>query len=461
MPQTETVKLDPNNNCSATDADIDRLHDIEDSFTTLSSVNPDRYPQEYKMLLAYPKGFAMKVSYFHRNSSDIDIRSFATDISIYADDIHVDFTKVVGLEMKLEEPLSYNTQEQDNTVQLTGVGIMYPGFEPYEGDIFLLEADNRNVYLFHIDSITPTTYRQERYYRVTFNAYNIVNEELYHKLNSWVTEVCYFDKRKYFGESEYTFLSKDSYNQLTTLRGLRKAITQEFVNTYFSETDDTFLRPDGVYDPYCVEYLRKKLSVADYSVRPKQIFTRLKNYYKSIWFKFVDAENVDISDLTPTFKILKHIPYMYDSDLNSLSLKYYISLEEMTQEDINYYKAHANELYTSDDRYASKVTPLHYHCSVDCCLCHSGGSDTTTDDEDALLHAPYYIFSDAFYKGYQGDMSELEVMIYKYFNDSDNLNIPYFVDILSKYRKIKPSVTGFYTWALYLEFVDMCILKIK
>ena len=68
----------------AKDRDVDKLARIEDTFSTRHSVNPVSYPEEFRMLMAYPRGTAVHVTYFFQNLPDIDHQSAMSDLSLPA-----------------------------------------------------------------------------------------------------------------------------------------------------------------------------------------------------------------------------------------------------------------------------------------------------------------------------------------------------------------------------------------
>jgi hypothetical protein len=328
VPVSEAPWVDPRNKYAANAENYDKLAHIEDTFTTQSSVNPVRYPETYKMLLAYPKGFLMVVPYYHRNTPNQDIRSFMARFSFEDEDIiHEDFTKIMNLEMRLTDSIQFQQLEEDKSVSLTGTAVTYPGLEPYEGDLFILEVDNKQQVVMIVNKVDPTTFRQERYYQVQFTAYMQLSKILYERIEMMVRDTCYFERKKYFGESELTFLSEKSWFILKELEAYRRKISQDIISFFYNKDRESFFRVDGVYDPYLTEFLRHKLTVRDNRVHPLQLLVPLQNFEYSIWFKLLDAENCEsLADVwkyaIPRYKD----PRYFTSDFNALVGKYYLEL---------------------------------------------------------------------------------------------------------------------------------------
>jgi len=395
------------NKYAANSGQTDRLVNIKDTYTTMSSVNPTRYPQEYRMLLGYPEGYQMVVTYFHRNHPDIDIRTMASEIIDREDAIHKDFTRILNLEMKLVEQLEHENREDDNTVSLTGSAIMYPGMEPYIGDIFYLSIDHNNIHVFRVIDIEPTTYRQERYYKISFSTYTDLTPELHHNLKNATLNTVVFDKKAYFGSSEYTLLEHDSYLQLQKLRQVRKAIAQDIINQFYHTDIMSYLRPDGIYDPYVTEFLRKKLTVDDGGVRAVQLNPRMRDYFKSIWYKLLDSENyTDFSDICSTFTYKYKKLDMFDSDYNGLGEKTYVDL-----------------------------------------------TDDSSKEPDT------YVLPKSFYAGDVGSMDPVSKIIYTWIT-TRKIKAKEVLSIVEKYRKFKFNNEAFYILPLYLDMIDSAIISI-
>lgn len=252
-----------------------------------------------------------------------------TDISPMAHPVHKDFTKILNFEMRLLEPLSPNFVEEDNSFDITGEAITYPGFIPHIGDEFFLEVGDGKIGEFKINNVTPTSYRQGKYHKVNFEILNYVTAQIVERLDAGVRDTVYFDKNVYVGEGDYVFIKENSYVQLQELKKRHRELIQFYVNTFYSEAWESFLRPDGIYDPYVVEFLRQRLSIRDSRRRPSQLYTRLTDYHTSIWYLFTDSEyNQTLDGINGTV----HVNYLQadalSTDLNALINRYFLLLGE-------------------------------------------------------------------------------------------------------------------------------------
>lgn len=450
---------------------------VEDSFTTATAINPQRYPEIYKMLLAYPKGRAMVVPYYHRMQPDVDLRTTVVDVAWEEDPIHADLTKIHNLEMRLEDNLTFQIKEEDRSTEITGTAIMYPGMEPFVGDLFILELDNHQSTLMILTQVDVTTFRQERYYRVQFMAFSQLHKKLYERLEMRVKENCHFVKKKYFGESELTFLSDESFTNLRELEHYRKAIAQDIVNFFFVKDSQSFFRPDGIYDPYVTEFLRGKITVSEQKVRPLQLLVPFLNYNRSIWYKLTLAENTnDFGDLLSHALVVYKDPRHFTVDTNPLTGRYYLYLSEAAK-DLSYPNSavgtvggavSANSI--KDVRYPHLINDT---CAVkshhpdrrmgyefhypECPICSSDGSGAKTEDGQA----PIEYISAAFYAGVGiPDADTIEAILNVYMR-TGKIDVYQILKLVKNYRRLGRTVDAYYRMAFYLEFLDAAIIAIK
>lgn len=299
VPAKETNRvLAPDNLLEAKDRDIDKLTRIEDTFTTKHSVNPVSYPEEFRMLMAYPKGTPVLVTYFFQNLPDIDHLSAMSDMSLVEHHGHKDLTEVRKMEVRFLDQIQHEFREEDNSWSITVEALVYPGREPHMGDVFLFEVGNNKIIEFQVNNVRPTTYRQGSYYQVSANSYRFATSESVELLRNCVTDVYYFDKDKYFDDGRVTVLKHQSYIDLRKLEHLRKELIEVYMNKFYREDFESVAYIDNTYDPYLVEYLKNKISLSDYHRRPEQLDTSLHDYEKSIWYKLANSVCPDVLDDT-------------------------------------------------------------------------------------------------------------------------------------------------------------------
>lgn len=450
----ETNKLVPDNLLEATDRQVDKVSHIEDTFTTRHSVNPVSYPEEFHMLMAYPQGTPIFVTYFFQNLPDEDHESAMSDLSLVEHHGHKDLTEVRKLEIRLLSPIEKNFVEEDNSWDMTLEAIMYPGKDPHMGDIFLVDTGNNKFIQFQVNNVTPTTYRQGSYFRITAHAFSFASDESIDELRNCVTDVYYFDKDKYFADGRITTLTHTSYFNLRKLEKYRKELIEVYMNKFYREDFESVAYFDNTYDPYLVEYLKNKISLDDYPRRPEQLDTTLIDYDRSIWYKFTTSVCPDVWDDIYTFYEFKY------AQANPLS--------PTNNRLDNSYKLTLVESLTSSSDTSTSISSKQRREAWKCTCCkptelYTGkkyGDITNTDTNTNITPTSgSYAFTSAFYSGDESSMDKYELLIYSYITGKE-VKIDEAIEIIASYRKL-PDEKKYYVIPALIAVVDWLIVVLK
>lgn len=397
----ETDRIIPNNDNAATDLDVVGLAHIQDTFTTNTAIAPERYSEAYGGLMLYVEGIPVTVTYYHTNLPPIDIRTGSADIQPMGHSVHKDFTKILHMEMKLQDNIRPDFVTEDNSFDITGEAVMYPGFEPNIGDEFLLDMGNGKIGEFKVNDKTRMSYRQGACYKISFEILNFLDDTILTRLESGVRETFIFDKRSYPGEGDWTFLTQDKFVTLTTLEKVRRDIIARYMKHFYSRDWNSFMRPDGMYDPYVCEFLKKKLEYKEIKRYPLQLFRRLEDYEYSFWSLFT-SEYPDLRFISPR----------------------------------------CSSEYLKADALAIDHNPLvnrHY---------------LALTDEDAT-NCPFYVMSENFYIGAGDKLTDVEKIVYTYLFDR-KIDPAKVLEVVQNNRHMD-LVDMFYQFPIYLELIDVSI----
>lgn len=403
----ETNKLIPEDILTAQDKNVDALKHIEDTYTTRSALNPQSYPEEFKMLLAYPRGTPVRVTYFFQSHSDIDIKSAPSDLSGLENSVHKDLTEVRNFEIRMLNEIEYDFRDDDNSFNITASALVYPGKTPHMGDVFFFDVGDNKIIVFNVNNVTPTTYRQGTYFQIDANSTFFLTDELADSYRSNVKEVRYFDKRKYL-DGHQSLLSTQSYKDLHTLQLFRQELIEVYMNKFYKEDWESVVRPDNVYDAYLVEFLKNKISLSDYKRRPSQLDTGLLDYDKCIWYKLSSSIVPDILDDIEPYAHTKFFRAKALSPTNN----------------------------ARDNRY---------------CIAIGAGAE----NEDTQP----YVFSLNFYNHQIDLLDESEYLIYRFLKRID-IQPNEVIEVLSTYRKL-PDDKKFYYIPAYISVIDEVILTLE
>jgi hypothetical protein len=399
----ETDRIIPNNDNVTTDGDLAALAHISNTFSTRTALNIDQYENTFRDLMTYVEGIPVTVTYYHVNQPEQDIRTSPADIQPMGNPVHKDFTKILHFEMRLQDSLQPTFNPEDNSFDLNGEAVVYPGFEPNVGDQFLMQLDDGNVGEFKVNDKTPMTYRQNRCYKIGFEILNLATDLIIRRLDSGVRETFIFEKVSYPGNDTYTLLKEQTYLDVMSFEQIRAALIKLYIRKFFNEDWRAFVRPDGVYDPYVGEFMKKLLTYKEVKMRPQQIFRRLQDYDDSIWYQFKTDILETFSLIVPKFKKKYLAANALAVDHTALINRWYIALDPEGEE--------------------------------------------------------YYVLSNAFYTRNKDSMTPLERILYTYITDRA-IN-PTEVLTLVKDTQHMSDMMMFYTYPIYIELANVAINTLR
>lgn len=255
----------------------------QQTFLNNTAVNDDNFKNELSLIAGYPEGSIVLVTYYSRNSPLTDVRSDIVDILTPAkDDVHVDLTEIRNFELRISGDFNFEFLADVNRSKLSGEAITFAGFVPRIGDFFLYQLRNSKIGVFYITDIQRLAIGQDTYHKINFNLAMYLTPDGRDRLRHQTTSQLYFDKTKFLA-GNHALLTSQGYIEQKDLRHIRKEIIQNYTDRFYTTDKSSFIRPDGLYDPYVVEYWNKKVDYLDSPVRPVQLFIAVQNYKKTIW----------------------------------------------------------------------------------------------------------------------------------------------------------------------------------
>lgn len=298
---------------------------IEDTFLTRTSLNVERFDKVYGTLLAYPEGTPVVVTYYHQHHSQRNIRSTPGDISHMENSVHKSITKISQFEFRITEGMQHTFEKDDGFTTITGTGVTYSGFVPYVGDMFLYNMGDGKIGIFKINDVDRLSHRHASFFKIDFEITQYLTKELLEKLDEGVTDVVVFDRHKYLNEG-FVFLNHESYNTLKHLEDVRLSLCKYYSSRFFYKPAESYLRYDGLYDPYLVKFLLMLLSIKDTKKRPLQLWQRMQNYDNTIWYWLKNPNDKPITEYGSVAFYEKHIATLYDTDKNYLMNNIYLAI---------------------------------------------------------------------------------------------------------------------------------------
>lgn len=296
---------------------------VEDTFHNRTSVNVDRFPQVVSDLKGFAEGSPVRVIYYKEHYAETDTKGrHNTEESLH--NVHKSVLKIIDFEIRMTSALQYNHDTDEAISKMDGEAYTYPGFEPEVGDRFVLEIDHGKYGLFRI--VKPpvrTSIRASTYFKISFSFVEYMTEELAAQIDEGVMDVAYFDKARFLSEPG-ALLIHDEVVDMKFFELQRAKMIHYYQQKFLDEKlMYSFMRPDGVYDPYVTDFMMKILDFSDLGTLATQLYQDAPYLDSSIWRAILDP-NVPLESV-PTG--MNKVLYKLGSKsvlVNSLINKYYM-----------------------------------------------------------------------------------------------------------------------------------------
>ena len=305
---------------------------VKNNLMNRTAVNIDRATGAIMALEKYVGGSEITVTYYHNMDANTTDQSTPSDTVDSLDPVHSSMMRINNFAIKLQSEFSYSYSEDDHTSTITGEALVYSNFTPKAGDWFLYEIDKGVLARFVIDapptrlSVSSSTCRN-----ITFRMHNIVSKQDIEEYEQRVRKILWFDKRMYFS-NEGTLLRTDEYKTILELEDIYSKLWRSWYREYYDNNYKSFMRPDGIYDPYIVEFVKRHFSSRTSTDTASQLLNKFNDYDRSIWFKLEHPDELRPTKVLHDYKIeIKK----YDSDdvtINYLVNRTYLSLVEYSED---------------------------------------------------------------------------------------------------------------------------------
>lgn len=265
-----------------------------------------------------PEGRILKVTYFSQNAPIGNVQSHTSDVvTKYKDDVHISWTEIRDFEIRATSEINYDYQNDSNMSNVTGEGIVFTGFIPRVSDMFLYMMRNGKIGIFVVSDIQRLALGQDTYHKINFVLQDFLTATQRDQFRRQTTNVLYFDKVKFVAGNN-ALLTQENYSIQKDLKHYRSEIIQNYMDRFYSYDFSSFVRPDGVYDPYVVEYWNKKVSFEENSTRPTQLLIAVNNYKKTIWSVLTNNPIKDLRNVSYDFDSFTYAATFWSVNITSL-----------------------------------------------------------------------------------------------------------------------------------------------
>lgn len=299
---------------------------MQQTFLNNTSVNADNFKNELSLIAGYPEGSVILVTYYSNNSPLKNIRTDLVDILTPAKDkVHIDLTEIRNFELRLSGDLNYSYEEEKNLSTCAGEAIVFAGFVPRIGDFFLYQLRNGKIGIFYVGAARRLAIGQDTYHQITFSLQQFITADIRDRLHACVTQEFYFDKTKFLA-GNHALLTSKGYSEQKSLQQIRLELIQNYTDRFYNSEFSSFIRPDGLYDPYVVEYWNKKVDYLESPVRPVQILPSVSNYKKTIWAALTNNPIKNIRNYAYTWDKTIHRATFWSVNITSLLEDCYVAV---------------------------------------------------------------------------------------------------------------------------------------
>jgi len=340
LASSPVVKVPPNVEVTIapTKSDIQKIADnpyINDAMGHKTTYNPITSWTAISSLHAFPASTATIVTFYTKNTGEINTRTVDSDFAL-ALGLEQNFLKILNFELRLSpNGISHSFDPDTNISSATGSAFIYPRFAVSVGDVFLYSLDQGGLGLFKVNGITPLSIHKDCMHEVTFELIRFPTIEELRELDSYVDRTAYFFKDKFFN-GDVGLIYDETYQLLSFIDQKKNLLLTYYTETFYDKTLHTFVRPDGIYDPYLVEFLSSFVNFYQLENFPKMLLTEYENKTKNI-FTYILEFNKRIKSIIPNrFTVMTKNYSHRDTDINGLINRQYIVLTSETVDTFEY-----------------------------------------------------------------------------------------------------------------------------
>lgn len=306
---------------------------VQKSFFNEDYVREEMSEAVADALAATVTGASIYVTYFNMTKRNVADRSQQSDNVLEYDALHHSFFKILKFEMKVQGSFEFNFNQSPSVSEWKGSAFLYPYFKPNIGDYFLYEVENGVVGLFKVNNTTRLSIRSATWTRIDFELVKLPvtdTDDTTKMLEDSVSETFYFNTEAFLASNGalLTTTAQETINQLTIYRSnlIRYYYNKFFDNSYHH----TFVKPDGVYDPYLVEFWYQLDEPCKGTTIPTRLITKPVNMERSIWYLILHPDDKIKDPVFAKYDNRLCVYRVWETTINSLINKSYVYLHDTT-----------------------------------------------------------------------------------------------------------------------------------
>lgn len=321
------VSPDPNNPAAETRA-LDKRY-VKDTFSFANELSSDRMKDILGQLRAYAAGGRIKVTYFKQTQTREDtegVTQHGVEVAVL-DPVHTSMYRIYNFELILRQAMDFSYSPDAVLSEFKGEALVYPGFRPSKGDLFIYTMTDGQAALFSITDVPERlSIRANTYHTIKFEMEQIVDDKVLEKLNTCVIDDAWFDLERFLME-EGALLKSEEYMLLGQVAEWFVTLTVYYIDAFYDRKDYVSLvRPDKIYDPYVTEFIKYVIPYELLSDPPHQLLSPPPYWRRSLWWRILYPSQVTPNLLVNNCVVAKKKVGYMTSVTNALANRYYIAL---------------------------------------------------------------------------------------------------------------------------------------
>lgn len=320
---------------------------IADTLLTKESVNMVRYPSYVDSLLGYPTGAKLKVDLYRQIHSRHGNKATVTDLSATLSSNHVSYDLIRDLVLHLPQEIEYSYDSKAGNSESSGEAIVVPGINPHNGDIIAFPILGNQIGVFQITSVERASISNGSYLLIKFKMTEYGTSGLLQKCKEQTRETYFFNQDTFLSSDGSALLTSKSYNLANEIARMRQKLLDFYSKKFYSDYYSTLMRPDGIYDPYILDFFNRTTSITEIP-RPTQHMPDHLEFDGSIWGRLLEPYNRSIEYVFKDYFIFELSQSFWGSRMVPLINKKFICMrngDAPLASEFNYRKVGVEENY--------------------------------------------------------------------------------------------------------------------
>lgn len=207
-------------------------------------------------LLVFVEGSIWTCDYYSQvTNRDSDLRVEDSGQS----PIYQQYNRIVGLELKVDSPLSANQSDDTKYMTVAGSAFVNPFFVPEAGDMFIADTGNGNDALFVVNNSERKSYLKDSVFLIEYTLLEYVKDsvERVTDLKNKTVNTTYF-RKDYALKGQDPFLTTSDNANVNKLAQIRYQLLNYFFDNYYNSELSTLILPGQtcyIYDHYLTSFV--------------------------------------------------------------------------------------------------------------------------------------------------------------------------------------------------------------